>query len=112
MELYYLNAPYIVNSEMLLIDEFLLRKVNPFVHCVFTRSGIARLVNYLRTEHDACINENRRIKPGIIGDPNYQKNLFGNEDECSVRVGHFSLHFQKVVYCVDDDFEFNEAQQS
>ena len=111
MELYYLNTPYIVHGEMLLIDEFLLGKVRPFVHSVFTRSGIAKFVNYLRTEHDARINENRRIKPAIIGDPNHQKSLFGDEDECHVRVGHFSLYFQKADYCVDDDFEFNGATQ-
>lgn len=111
MEFYYLNAPYIVNSEMLSIDEFLLRKANPFVHSIFTKSGIQKFAEYLRTEHDACINENRRIKPAIIRDPNYRKNLFGSEDECCVHVGHFSLIFQKVIYCVDDDFEFNEAQQ-
>lgn len=106
MELYYLESPHIVNSEMLAIDDHLYGMLKPFIHSAFTREGIARFTRYLRAEHDAIIDMNRRILPAIISDPNFQKDLFGHEDECSIRVGHIYLYFRKIIQYVDDDYKF------
>lgn len=111
MELYYLNSPYIVNSEMRSIDDFLYMKAKPFVHSAFTRAGLSAFVKYLRAEHDACIASHPRLKPSRISDPYFQKDLFGHEEECVIHLERFSLNFNQIIHCVDDDFVFNEAQQ-